>query len=78
VNNLKLKLLGQEEERLTRRETEDLEAYNLYLKGRYFWNRRGIEDVKKSVDFFKAAIDRDPKFALACAGLADAYVVLVD
>ena len=78
VNNLKLKLLGEEKEKLVRKGTDDLEAYNLYLKGRYFWNKRTIEDVWKSVDYFKQAIDRDPDFALACVGIADAYVVLVD
>ncbi len=55
--------------------THDLPAYELYLKGRYLWNQRGIGLVK-SVPFFQRALERDPEFALAHAGLADAYVLM--
>ncbi len=57
------------------RGTTDLEAYELYLKGRYFWLARGAENVARSIDFFRQAIARDPDFARAHAGLAMAYNV---
>jgi TolB-like protein/Flp pilus assembly protein TadD/predicted Ser/Thr protein kinase len=70
---LRLKLSGAEQQRLGKRPTEDAVAYQLYLKGRYLWNKRGIENIKKSIDYFNQAIDRDPNFALAYVGLADSY-----
>jgi DNA-binding winged helix-turn-helix (wHTH) protein/TolB-like protein len=63
----------QDQSRLTRRQTDDPEAYDLYLKGRYFWNKRTNPDFMRSVELFRAAIDRDPTFARAYVGLADAY-----
>jgi len=73
---LRLSLSGQEKERLTKRHTQDTEAYHLYLKGRYCWNKRTAEDIKKGLEFFKRAIERDPNFALAYAGMADSYYLL--
>ncbi len=73
---LALKLTGGEKQQLTKHFTEDAEAYNLYLKGRYFWNKRTAEAVNKSIDYFSEAIKRDPRYALAYVGLADAYLVL--
>ncbi len=58
------------------RETVHPEAYQLYLKGRYFWNKRTAADVRKSVDYFRQAIAREPSYALAYAGLADAYLLI--
>jgi len=58
---------------LARHPTENSEAYQLYLQGRYFWNQRTPRGVKKSIDLFQQAIEKDPGFALAYAGLADAY-----
>jgi TolB-like protein/predicted Ser/Thr protein kinase len=78
VKALELKLLGGEEAQLTTRYTDNLEAYDLYLQGRYFWEQRSKESLLKAVDFFKGALARDPKYALAYAGLADAYWVLGD
>ena len=78
VNNLKIKLLGGEKEKLVKRHTENLEAYNLYLQGRFFWNKRGEEDLKKAIDYFEHAIIIDPKYAMAYVGLADTYTVLPD
>ena len=75
VNALKVELAGADERRLVNRPTEDVEAYNLYLKGRYFWNKRTKEGLEKGIDYFKEAIARDPDLALAHAGLADAYTV---
>jgi serine/threonine-protein kinase len=74
--SLRLKLTGEEEKRLARRYTENAEAYDLYLKGRYYWNKRTEESIQKSIEFFDRAIERDPNYALAYAGLADSYVAL--
>jgi serine/threonine-protein kinase len=62
--------------RITARGTVDGEAYDLYLRARFLWNRRDVGSVEESVVFFRKAADRDPSFALAHAGLADAHVVL--
>jgi len=72
---MKLKLTGEEELRLSERYTKNVEAYQLYLKGRYFWNKVTEESVKKSIECFNEAIDKDPNFALAYAGLADSYIL---
>ena len=61
-------------ELLLKRGTADPEAYNLYLKGRYFWNRRTLESCRKAIGYFEQAIARDPGYALAYAGLSDSYV----
>lgn len=73
---LRLKLSGEEKKRLTKRYTENTEAYQLYLKGRYFCNKRTKTWLKKSIECFLEAIDTDPNYALAYAGLADAYALL--
>ena len=76
VDRLKVRLLTQEKTRLTKRYTEDQEAYKLYLQGRYFWNRRFQGGLQKSIEFFQRAIARDPEYALAYVGVADAYNIL--
>lgn len=73
---LKAKLSGTEETRVTKTATADPEAYQAYLKGRYYWNRRTAENLKKAIEQFKSATDRDPNYALAFVGLADCYGVL--
>jgi len=73
---LKLKLLGDENTLVTVRQTDNIEAYNLYLRGRYFWNLRTEEDLKRSIQYYKQAIEHDSKYALAFAGLADAYFIM--
>ena len=73
---LQLKLTGEEKERLAKRYTDDTEAYHLYLKGRYFWNKRTQDALEKGLDYFKQAIDTDPSYALAYSGLADSYALL--
>ncbi len=73
---LRLRLTGDEKRRLTKRYTEDAEAYRLYLKGRYHWNKRNPEGVQKAVDYFQQALNRDPVYPLAYAGLADTYAYL--
>jgi len=75
-NSLRAKLTGAEEIRVTRTETADPEAYQGYLKGRYYWNRRTTENLRKAIEQFKIATDRDPNYALAYSGLADCYAVL--
>jgi eukaryotic-like serine/threonine-protein kinase len=73
---LRFKLTGEEQRQLTKRHTDNPEAYRLYLKGRYCWNKRTPEGSKKGIEHFKAAIDLDSGYALAYAGLADSYNVL--
>jgi serine/threonine protein kinase/tetratricopeptide (TPR) repeat protein len=75
-DNLRLKLTGQQKKRLTKRRTESAEAYQAYLKGRYFWNKRTADSMKKAVEHFEQAIDLDPNYAMAYVGLADAYLLL--
>jgi len=77
VGALRLKLTPQEKGRIAGHAiTGNLEAYNLYLQGRYFWNKRMTDDLKKAIDYFNQAIALDPDFALAYSGLADSYLVL--
>ena len=71
---LKLSFTGSNSPTATR--THDVEAYNLYLRGRYFWNRRTAATAQKAIDFFEQSIARDPSFTLAHAALAEAYIVL--
>ena len=73
---LKAKLSGADEAKVTNPATVSPEAYQAYLKGRYYWNRRTAENIRKAIEQFKAATDRDPNYALAYVGLADCYVVL--
>lgn len=70
---LKLKLTRAQKKGLARRYTENAEAYQLYLKGRYHWNKRTEDGIRKSIEYFEQAIALDRKYALAYAGLADAY-----
>jgi tetratricopeptide (TPR) repeat protein len=72
---LRLKPTREEQNRLTKRSTESPEAHQLYLKGRYLWNRRTRETVQRAAQYFRQAIDKDPGYALAWAGLADCYGV---
>jgi TolB-like protein/Tfp pilus assembly protein PilF len=76
ATKLQLKLSGESEQKLTKKYTDNNEAYQLYLKGRFFWNKRDEENLRKAIEEFKAAADKDPNFALAYVGLADSYVLL--
>jgi TolB-like protein len=78
VDKLKINLLGEERARLLKRYTDNAEAYELYLKGRFLWNKRTPNDMKKSIEFYEKAIEKDPDFALAYAGIADSYINLYD
>ena len=74
TQKLQLKLSGNETG-LTKQYTNDNEAYQLYLKGRFYWNKRTPEGLKTAIEQFKAASEKDPNFALAYVGLADSYLV---
>ena len=75
TDNLKMNLSGAQKSRVAQRPTENGEAYKLYLRGRFYWNKRSAGSVNKAMDYFQQAIDRDPNYALAYAGLADCYYV---
>ena len=76
ADTLQAKLTGSEQRVIAARPTESLEAHELYLKGRHFWNRRTETDLKKAVEYFQQAIEKDRSYALAYAGLADCYGVM--
>jgi adenylate cyclase len=76
VDALKVKLLGEEKEQVLKRRTENNEVYQLYLKGRFFWNKRTDGALRKAIGCFQEAIEIDPNYALAWAGLADAWFYL--
>jgi TolB-like protein/tetratricopeptide (TPR) repeat protein/predicted Ser/Thr protein kinase len=76
VGKLKVELLAGEKEKLTKRRTRDEAAYNMYIKGRYFWNRRYQGDMIKAVVFYEKAIRRDPGYALPYVGIADVFNIL--
>jgi serine/threonine protein kinase/Flp pilus assembly protein TadD len=73
---LRLKLTGEEKKRLTGRDTTNAEAYQFYLRGRYLWNKRTGEGIKRAIEQFQQAIERDPNYALGYVGLADCYGLL--
>jgi len=75
ANELKATLTTEEREQINKYQTRNPEAYNLYLQGRFFWNKRTEEGLAKSIEYFEKAIAIDPEYALAIAGLADAYNV---
>ena len=73
---LQAKLSGSEKMMMAKRPTENSEAYELYLKGRFFWNKRTAADLRKSIDYFNEAIAKDPNYAPAYAGEAQAWSIL--
>jgi serine/threonine protein kinase/tetratricopeptide (TPR) repeat protein len=76
TTSLRLRLTGEEEKRLATRYTANPEAYQDYLKGRYWWNKRTEEGLHRAIEHFQQAIAKDPTYALAYAGLADSYNLL--
>jgi serine/threonine protein kinase/Tfp pilus assembly protein PilF len=76
TENLKMSLSGAQKSRIALRSTQNSEAYQLYLLGRYHWNRRTAGGVNKAIDYFQQAIAKDPNYALAYSGLADSYFSL--
>jgi eukaryotic-like serine/threonine-protein kinase len=77
-DSLRPKLTGQETPQLTKHYTENPEAYQLYLQGLYYWNKWTERGFIRAIDYFKQAVERDPNYALAYAGLADTYNFLGD
>ncbi len=73
---LALRLNAEDRQRLTKRYTDNTDAYQLYLKGRFYWNKYTEEGWRKSIEFFKQATEKDPNYALAYAGIADSYSLL--
>ncbi len=73
---VRVKLNAQEKEMLARKHTGKLEAYQAYVRGRYFWNKRSTKDIEKAIKYFTEAIEIEPSYALAYSGLADALNVL--
>ena len=76
TENLKMNLSGADKSRMAQHSTQNPEAYQLYLQGRFYWNRRTAGGVNKAIDYFQQAIAKDPNFALAYSGLADSYFSL--
>jgi DNA-binding winged helix-turn-helix (wHTH) protein/TolB-like protein/Tfp pilus assembly protein PilF len=72
---LTVNLSGDEQKQLLRPFTDNNDAYQLYMKGRFFWDKRTVDGVAKSINYFQQAIQADPKYALAYAGLADSYTL---
>jgi len=73
---LKLKLTGEEQKRISKRYTDNPEAYSLYVEGRFYWNKRTAASIQKALDLFNQALQRDPNYALGYLGVADCYAVL--
>jgi TolB-like protein/DNA-binding winged helix-turn-helix (wHTH) protein/Tfp pilus assembly protein PilF len=76
AREIRVKLTPQEKQRLTKSRQVDPEAYLAYSYGRYWWNKRAPEDIQKGIEYFQRAIAKDPSYAPAYAGLADAYALL--
>ncbi len=75
VEALKIRLFGDERAAALKRGTENADAYRLYLKGRYCWNQRTAESLRQSVEHYRQAVEQDPSYALAYAGMAECYVL---
>ena len=76
TEKLRLRLSGEEQRQLTKRDTTNAESFQSYLRGRYYWNKRSAEGIRKAIDQFQQALDRDPNYALGYVGLADSYTAL--
>jgi serine/threonine protein kinase/tetratricopeptide (TPR) repeat protein len=74
--SLRLKLSGEEKQRLARRSTENQEAYRFYLRGRFFWNKRTEEGLRRGIEYFRQAIEVDPLYAAAYVGISHCYALL--
>ena len=76
AETLQAKLTGSEQTAMSKKPTANAEAYELYLKGRFFWNKRTGADLRKAIDYFNQAIAKDPNYAVAYSGLADSWLLL--
>ena len=75
ARNLRLPITAQDRRLLAQQDTRNTDAYQLYLKGRYFWNKRTMEGLTKGIEYFQQAIAKDPNYALSYSGLADCYIL---
>ena len=75
ADKLRVRFSSNDSKGIAKQYTTNNEAYQLYLQGRFFWNKRNSENLKKATELLRAATEKDPNFALAYAGLADCYVV---
>ena len=78
AETLRAKLTGSEKTAIAKRPTANTEAYELYLKGRFFWNKRTPENFEKAITYFQQAIEKDTSYALPYSGMADCYALLAD
>lgn len=76
ARSIRLELTGAEQRKLTRRPTENNDAYQAYVKGRYFWNKRTTEGLQKGLEYFQQAVALDPAYTQAYVGIADSYALL--
>jgi TolB-like protein len=76
ADKLRSKLSGAEKQQVTKQGTQNAEAYQLYVKGRFYWNKRTSADIKTAISLFNQALEKDPSYALAYSGIADAYTTL--
>jgi adenylate cyclase len=76
ANELQVSILTQEAKRIKKTPTQSSLAYRLYLKGRFLWNKRGLDDTRRAIEYFELAIKEDPRFALGYVGLDDCYLLL--
>lgn len=76
VESLRLELLPKDKRRVEKQGTRNVEAYELYLKGRFLWNKRSLDSMREAIEFFRAATTKDPSFALPHVGIADCYSLL--
>ena len=76
TDKLRLRLSGEQQQQLVKRETSNADAYQSYLRGRYYWNRRSVDGLKKAITEFQQAVDSDPSYALGHVGLADCYLLM--
>src|SRR5271165_6013608 len=76
ADSLKIRLIDEEKRRIEKAPTKSSEAHSLYLKGRYFWNERSESGLKRAIEYFEKAIEKDPDYALSYVGIADCYNVL--
>ncbi len=75
AGRLRAKLTGEQQKQMARGTTQNSDAYQFYQKGRFYWNKRDPENIKKSIEYFRQAVQADPSYALAYAGLSEAYSV---